>query len=66
MCSENIYTSVCVPIKSIKFSHFQNQMVQGVACVAPNDGDLHIPWGWTRLIYVHISLGKIDLLSHVH
>ena len=40
-------------------------MVQGVACLASNDGDIHIPGGGPRLIYVHISLGKIDLLSHI-
>ena len=39
-------------------------MVQGVASLASNDGDIHIPGGRPRLIYVHISLGKIDLLSH--
>ena len=43
---------------------FQNQMVQGVASLASHDGDIHIPGGGPRLIYVHISLGKIDLLSH--
>ena len=40
-------------------------MVQGVACLAANDGDIHIPGGGPSLIYVHISLGKIDLLSHI-
>ena len=50
----------------INFSFpFQNQMVQGVACLAANDGDIHIPGGGPSLIYVHISLGKIDLLSHI-
>ena len=39
-------------------------MVQGVASLASHDGDIHIPGGGPRLIYVHISLGKIDLLSH--
>ena len=39
-------------------------MVQGVAGVAPNDGDIHIPRGRSGPLYVHISLGKIDLLSH--
>lgn len=39
-------------------------MVQGVAGVAPNDGDIHIPWGRSGPLYVHISLGKIDLLSY--
>lgn len=39
-------------------------MVQGVAGVAPNDGDIHIPRGWSGPLYVHISLGKIDLLSY--
>ena len=41
-------------------------MVQGVASLASHDGDIHIPGGGPRLIYVHISLGKIDLLSHFH
>ena len=40
-------------------------MVQGVASLASHDGDIHIPGGGPRLIYVHISLGKIDLLSHI-
>lgn len=49
----------------INLFSFQNQMVQGVACLASNDGDIHIPGGGPRLIYVHISLGKIDLFSHL-